>query len=85
MFGFLYVREHPSYENACKVGITDNIPDRESTYATGELRRGKFSIVFKIELDSESDLKKIDKDVLKIAGASPELNLLEVEKPKLEE
>ena len=61
MFGFLYVREHPSYENTCKVGITYNIPDRESTYATGELHRGKFSIVFKINLDSESDLKTIDK------------------------
>ncbi len=34
---------------------------------------------------SNKELKKIDKDVLKIAGASPELVLLEVEKPKLEE
>lgn len=34
---------------------------------------------------SNKELKKIDKDVLKIAGSSPELSLLEVEKPKLEE
>ncbi|MBI5139080.1 DNA recombination protein RmuC [Candidatus Nomurabacteria bacterium] len=34
---------------------------------------------------SNKELKKIDKDVLKIAGASPELNLLEVEKPKVED
>ena len=34
---------------------------------------------------SNKELKKIDKDVLKIAGASPEINLLEVEKPKIEE
>ncbi|MDP2788538.1 MAG: DNA recombination protein RmuC [bacterium] len=34
---------------------------------------------------SNKELKKIDKDVLRIAGASPELSLLEVEKPKLEE
>ena len=34
---------------------------------------------------SNKELKKIDKDVLKISGASPELALLEVEKPKLEE
>jgi len=34
---------------------------------------------------SNKELKKIDKDVLKIAGSSPELALLEVEKPKLEE
>src|SRR3990167_1320920 len=34
---------------------------------------------------SNKELKKIDKDVLRIAGSSPELNLLEVEKPKIEE
>ena len=34
---------------------------------------------------SGKELKKIDKDVLRIAGSSPELSLLEVEKPKLEE
>ncbi len=34
---------------------------------------------------SNKELKKIDKDVLRIAGTSPELNLLEVEKPKFEE
>ncbi|MBI3305586.1 DNA recombination protein RmuC [Candidatus Nomurabacteria bacterium] len=34
---------------------------------------------------SNKELKKIDKDVLKISGASPELALLEIEKPKFEE
>ena len=34
---------------------------------------------------SNKALKQIDKDVLKIAGTSPELKLLEVEKPKIEE
>jgi len=34
---------------------------------------------------SNKELKKIDKDVLKIAGTSPELSLLEIEKPKLED
>lgn len=33
---------------------------------------------------SNKELKKIDKDVLRIAGTSPELNLLEIEKPKIE-
>ena len=32
---------------------------------------------------SNKELKKIDKDVLRIAGASPELSNLEIEKPKL--
>jgi DNA recombination protein RmuC len=34
---------------------------------------------------SSKELKKIDKDVLKISGSSPEINLLEIEKPKIEE
>ena len=34
---------------------------------------------------SNKELRKIDKDVLRISGASPELSLLEVEKPKVEE
>jgi DNA recombination protein RmuC len=34
---------------------------------------------------SNKALKQIDKDVLRIAGASPEISLLEVEKPKVEE
>jgi len=34
---------------------------------------------------SGKELKKIDKDVLRIAGTSPELSLLEVERPKIED
>ena len=34
---------------------------------------------------SNKELKKIDKDVLRIAGSSPELTLLEIEKPKIED
>lgn len=34
---------------------------------------------------SNKELKKIDKDVLRISGSSPELALLEVDKPKQEE
>ena len=34
---------------------------------------------------SNKELKKIDKDVLHIAGTSPELSLLEIEKPKIED
>ena len=34
---------------------------------------------------SNKELKKIDKDILKIAGTSPEIALLDVEKPKIED
>jgi DNA recombination protein RmuC len=35
--------------------------------------------------DSNKALKQIDKDVLKIAGASPAISLLEVERPRMED
>jgi DNA recombination protein RmuC len=34
---------------------------------------------------SNKELRKIDKDVLRIAGSSPELSAIEIEKPKLED
>lgn len=34
---------------------------------------------------SGRELKKIDKDVLRVTGSSPEISLLEVEKPKIED
>jgi DNA recombination protein RmuC len=34
---------------------------------------------------SNKELKKIDKDVLRISGSSPELSLLEIDKPKIED
>lgn len=34
---------------------------------------------------SNKELKKIDKDVLRIAGSSPQLSVLELEKPKIED
>ncbi|MCC7160622.1 DNA recombination protein RmuC [Candidatus Nomurabacteria bacterium] len=41
--------------------------------------------VFNHYTTSGKELKKIDKDVLRISGTSPELSILEIEKPKLEE
>ncbi len=47
---YIYVRVHEAYEkyDACKIGQTNNIPDRDTTYATGEVKRGRFIMVFKI-------------------------------------
>lgn len=41
--------------------------------------------VFNHYTSSGKELKKIDKDVLRISGSSPELSILEIEKPKLED
>ena len=51
--GQLYVREHEAFDiyDACKLGITQNISNRETTYITGEIRRGKFSHVFEVPLE----------------------------------
>ena len=53
-YSYLYVRRHPSYdlENACKLGKADNIPDRESTYLTGEVKRGQFVLVLELHKKS---------------------------------
>lgn len=49
ILGYIYVRVHESYNDACKLGMTNNIPDRDSQYATGEMKRGYFDMVFEVE------------------------------------
>jgi superfamily II DNA or RNA helicase len=51
--GYIYVRNHPSYDvdDACKMGKSDNIPDRDSEYATGEIKRGYFEVVFEVPIE----------------------------------
>lgn len=47
----LYIREHSSYEDACKMGITTNLYERNNQYRTGELRSGTFTKVFEIYIN----------------------------------
>ena len=51
--GYLYCRTNSSYrdENVTKVGITDNPSDRDSQYATGEVKRGYFIVVFEVPFE----------------------------------
>jgi superfamily II DNA or RNA helicase len=48
--GYIYIRNHSSYDlhNACKIGKTNNIPERDTTYSTGEIKRGNFGSVFEV-------------------------------------
>ncbi len=48
--GYIYVRNHSSYDDecACKLGKATNIPERDSVYATGEITRGYFEVVFQL-------------------------------------
>ena len=54
--GYIYVRTHEAYDiyEACKLGKTDNIINRESSYITGEIKRGVFSHVFEVHLEKMS-------------------------------
>lgn len=49
--GYIYIRSHPSYDvhNAYKLGKTSNIPERDTQYATGEVDRGHFTKVFRVD------------------------------------
>ena len=51
--GYIYFRIHPSYDihNACKMGKTQNIPERDASYATGEITRGYFELVFEVPFE----------------------------------
>ncbi len=44
---YIYIRNHPSYDynNACK---TNNIPERDTQYATGEIKIGYFEEVIEV-------------------------------------
>ena len=48
--GYIYVRNHPSYDvdDACKMGKANNISERDTQYATGEIKRGYFDAVFEV-------------------------------------
>jgi len=59
--GYIYVRSHPSYDikNACKMGKTINIPERDSLYATGEINRGYFEVVFAVPTKQTNILERL--------------------------
>lgn len=59
--GYIYVRTHSSYdlENACKMGKTISIPERDTQYATGEVRRGYLELVFEVPLDELEILERL--------------------------
>ena len=59
--GYIYVRFHESYEkyNACKLGKTQNIPDRDNTYVTSEILRGNFDYVFEVSYGEMNNIEKL--------------------------
>ena len=59
-YGYIYIRNHSSYdiEDACKLGKTHNIPERDNQYATGEIRRGYFYPVFEVLFEKTSFIEE---------------------------
>jgi hypothetical protein len=59
--GYIYIRNHPSYDmyDACKLGKTCNIPDRDRLYATGEIKRGYFELVFEMSTTKINIIEKL--------------------------
>ena len=59
--GYIYIRSHQYYEldNVCKLGKTKNISNRDSTYATGEYKRGYFKLVIEILSNDDTFVEKL--------------------------
>lgn len=59
--GYIYIRRHSSYDimNACKMGKAINIPDRDTQYATGEVKRGYFHSVFEVPIKIVSIIERL--------------------------
>ena len=58
--GYIYVRIHEAWDSygVCKLGKTQNITNRETTYITGEFVKGDFSYVFEVPLAKMSYAEK---------------------------
>jgi superfamily II DNA or RNA helicase len=59
--GYIYVRNHPSYDvvDACKMGKANNIPERDTQYATGEIKRGYFEAVFEVPIEKMGNVERL--------------------------
>jgi len=59
--GYIYIRNHEAYDiyNGCKMGKANNIPERDTTYATGEIKRGYFEAVFEVPIEKMGFVERL--------------------------
>ena len=59
--GYIYVRNHTSYhaDDACKMGKAISIPERDTQYATGEIKRGYFEAVFEVPIEKMALVERL--------------------------
>jgi len=69
MTGYFYIRTHESYTfngiSCFKTGICSNFIERDSTYATGEITRGKYVIIYEVKKDDMSVIEKLSHKAFK--------------------
>jgi superfamily II DNA or RNA helicase len=67
MKGYIYIRtnEWCELKKIYKIGITKSIKDRNNSYITGEIIRGKFIKIFELDFNNDKQLKYID-NIIKI-------------------
>jgi predicted helicase len=60
MSGYIYIRKHESYEkyNVVKLGKAENIKSRETSYVTGEIKRGTYILVLEMEKEKIDIIEK---------------------------
>ena len=70
MNGYIYIREHESYNlhNVYKLGKASNIVERDGTYATGEFIRGSFAHVIEVRIDEMGKIETCLQDKLSNIG-----------------
>lgn len=59
--GYIYLRNHLSYYpyDACKLGKTYNIPNRDVQYATNEIDRGYFESVYELPINKIDIIERL--------------------------
>lgn len=61
MKGYIYIRSNEwcQMKNVYKVGITKSIKDRNNSYITGEIIRGKFLKIFELDFKNDNNNKQL--------------------------
>lgn len=61
MHGYIYIRCHPAYDmyDVCKLGRTNNIPERDALYATCEPHRGVFTNVYRVPHEQLAIIERV--------------------------
>ena len=74
--GYIYIRNHPSYDvdDACKMGKANNIPERDTQYATGEIKRGYFETVFEVPIEKLGIIERLLQNEFRELNIMLELN-----------